>query len=56
MSEEIKRQALAAGDIAVSLVDNPQETFGLAVAEAMAAGWPSCGLGLERLGHRDLVR
>ena len=38
VSEEIKHQALAAADIAVSLVDNPQETLGLAVAEAMAAG------------------
>ena len=36
VSEEVKRQALAAADVAVSLVDNPQETFGLAVAEAMA--------------------
>jgi len=41
VSEEIKHLALAAADIAVSLVDNPQETFGLAVAEAMAAGLPS---------------
>ena len=30
-------QALAAADLALSLVDNPQETFGLSVAEAMAA-------------------
>ena len=40
VSEELKRQALTAADLAISLVDNPQETFGLAVAEAMAAGLP----------------
>ena len=40
VSEEVKRQALAAADVALSLVDNAQETFGLAVAEAMAAGLP----------------
>jgi len=33
VSEDVKRQALAAADIALSLVDNTQETFGLAVAE-----------------------
>ena len=38
VSEELKRQALSASDLALSLVDNTQETFGLAVAEAMAAG------------------
>ena len=40
VSEETKRKALSAADVAVSLVDNAQETFGLAVAEAMAAGLP----------------
>ena len=30
----------AAADIFLSLVDNPQETFGLAPVEAMAAGVP----------------
>ena len=28
VSEQVKHQALAAADVAVSLVDNPQETFG----------------------------
>ena len=42
VSEELKRQALAAADLALSLVDNTQETFGLAVAEAMAAGLACC--------------
>ena len=54
VSEEIKQQALAAADIAVSLVDNPQETFGLAVAEAMAAGVPL--VVSDWNGYRDLVR
>ena len=31
---------MAASDMALFLVDNLQETFGLAVAEAMAAGLP----------------
>ena len=54
VSEEIKRQALAAADAAVSLVDNAQETFGLAVAEAMAAGLPL--VASDWSGYRDLVR
>ena len=54
MSEETKHQALAAADVAVSLVDNPQETFGLAVAEAMAAGVPLVVSDWD--GYRDLVR
>ena len=54
VSEEVKRQALAAADVAVSLVDNAQETFGLAVAEAMAAGLPM--VASDWSGYRDLVR
>ncbi|TCD58120.1 glycosyltransferase [Synechococcus sp. BS55D] len=54
VSEEIKRQALAAADLALSLVDNTQETFGLAVAEAMAAGLPVVASNWN--GYRDLVR
>ena len=54
VSEEVKRQALAAADAAVSLVDNAQETFGLAVAEAMAAGLPL--VVSDWSGYRDLVR
>ena len=38
----------------MSLVDNPQETFGLAVAEAMAAGLPL--VVSDWNGYRDLVR
>ena len=54
VSEEAKRQALVAADVAVSLVDNAQETFGLAVAEAMAAGLPL--VVSDWSGYRDLVR
>ena len=54
VSEEVKYQALAAADIAVSLVDNPQETFGLAVAEAMASGVPL--VVSDWNGYRDLIR
>ena len=54
VSEELKRQALTAADLAISLVDNPQETFGLAVAESMAAGLPL--VASDWSGYRDLVR
>ena len=47
-------QSLAAADVAISLVDNAQETFGLAVAEAMAAGLPL--VVSDWSGYRDLVR
>lgn len=54
VDELLKFQALAASDIAVSLVDNTQETFGLAVAEAMTAGLPVVASNWD--GYRDLVR
>ena len=54
VSEELKRQALSAADVALSLVDNTQETFGLAIAEAMAAGLPVIASNWN--GYRDLVR
>ena len=54
VSEQIKHQALSSADVAVSLVDNTQETFGLAVAEAMAAGLPVVASNWN--GYRDLVR
>ena len=53
VSEHIKHQALAAADVAISLVDNAQETFGLAVAEAMAAGLPVVASNWS--GYRDLI-
>ena len=54
VSEQLKHQALAAADLAVSLVDNTQETFGLSVAEAMAACLPVVASNWN--GYRDLIR
>ena len=54
VTETIKHQALASADLALFLVDNPQETFGLAVVEAMAAGLPTVASNWD--GYRDLVR
>ena len=53
-SESQKLAALAAADVAVSLVDNVQETFGLSVAEAMSAGLPIVASNWD--GYRDSVR
>ena len=53
-SQEQKFMALAASDVALSLVDNVQETFGLSVAEAMAAGLPVVASDWD--GYRDSVR
>jgi len=39
-AEDRKKDLLAAADLFVSASDNPQETFGLSVVEAMAAGLP----------------
>ena len=54
MPEPVKRQALLACDLVLSLVDNIQETFGLSIAEAMAAGRPVVASDWD--GYRDLVR
>lgn len=54
VSEKTKYQALSAADLALSLVDNCQETFGLSVAEAMAAGLPVIASDWD--GYRDSVR
>ena len=48
------RQAWALGDIFLSLSDNLQETFGLTIIEAMAAGLPV--LASDWDGYRDMVR
>lgn len=53
VSESLKHLALACSDVAVSLVDNTQETFGLSVAEAMASGLPM--VVSDWNGYRDLV-
>ena len=52
--EEVKHQALLASNLVLSLVDNIQETFGLSIAEAMAAGRPVVASNWN--GYRDLVR
>jgi starch synthase len=54
VDEATKYQALAAADLALSLVDNCQETFGLSVIEAMAAGLPVVASDWD--GYRDSVR
>ena len=53
VSEFIKYQALASADLAISLVDNVQETFGQSLVEAMAAGLPIVASDWD--GYRDLV-
>ena len=49
-----KAALLAASDILVSPVDNAQETFGLSLLEAMAAGLPVVASRFD--GYKDLVR
>ena len=48
-----KADLLAAADIAVSPVDNAQETFGLSLLEAMGAGIPVVASRFD--GYKDLV-
>ena len=54
VDEATKFQALAAADLALSLVDNCQETFGLSLIEAMAAGLPVVATDWD--GYRDSIR
>jgi hypothetical protein len=51
--EETKMGLLHRADVVVSLADNPQETFGLTVLEAAAAGRPVIASDYD--GYRDLV-
>ncbi len=53
-SEEEKLACLAAADAFVSLADNVQETFGISVIEAMAAGLPVIVSDWD--GYKDTVR
>lgn len=50
----LKPHIYAAGDVFVSPVDNVQETFGLSVVDAMAAGLPS--IVSDWSGYRDLIQ
>ena len=50
---EQKPDLLAAADVLVSPVDNTQETFGLSVVEALAAGLPVVASRFD--GYKDLV-
>jgi len=52
--EAAKKALLQRCDVVVSLADNPQETFGLTVLEAAAAGKPVIVSDYD--GYRDLVR
>jgi alpha-maltose-1-phosphate synthase len=52
--EKVRREIWSAADILISLVDNIQETFGLAPVEAMAAGLPVVVTDWD--GFRDTVR
>jgi len=51
--ERRKAEILGACDLFVSIADNPQETFGLTLLEAQAAGLPVIASDYD--GYRDLV-
>lgn len=52
-ASELKPALLAAADVVVAVTDNLQETFGLSIVEAMAAGRPVVASDFS--GYRDLV-
>ncbi len=52
-SELQKRELFGLADIFLSVADNPQETFGLTLLEAMAAGLPVIASDYD--GYRDIV-
>lgn len=54
ISDLQRRELLAAADVFVSFSDNIQETFGLSIIEAMAAGLPVVASDWD--GYRELVK
>ncbi|MYL83062.1 glycosyltransferase [Desulfovibrio aerotolerans] len=52
-AEAAKQALFGLADVFVSLADNPQETFGLTLLEAMAAGLPVVASDYD--GYRDIV-
>jgi glycosyltransferase involved in cell wall biosynthesis len=52
-AEADKRELFGVADVFVSLADNPQETFGLSLLEAMASGLPVVASDFD--GYRDIV-
>ena len=52
--EQTKKSLLSRADVVLSLADNPQETFGLTLLEAQAAGTPVIASDYD--GYRDLIR
>ncbi|OHX13312.1 hypothetical protein BI347_07165 [Chromobacterium sphagni] len=54
VSDADKHALLSAAEVFVSPVDNFQETFGISIIEAMAAGLPVVASDFD--GYRDLVR
>jgi hypothetical protein len=51
--QDEKREIYAAADVFLSPADNPQETFGISVAEAGACGLPSVASDYD--GYRDII-
>ncbi|WP_028574380.1 glycosyltransferase family 4 protein [Desulfonatronovibrio hydrogenovorans] len=52
--DQLKNRLLNTADVFVSIADNPQETFGLTLLEAQAAGLPV--LASDYNGYRELIR
>ncbi|XPV76166.1 MAG: glycosyltransferase family 4 protein [Desulfovibrio sp.] len=51
--DELKQKLYSSADVFLSLADNPQETFGLTLLEAGAAGLPT--IASDYSGYRDII-